>query len=100
MRGMIAPLSDQRTDPELLEMLAEPTMWLVRGTAGPILAIAQNLQSALTMAFEQSRIPGQTVHAIVRMPNDNIVIKPEQIYRLWQHFRFIDQHGHHVGGQR
>lgn len=91
--------TETHTDNELLEMLAEPGLWLVRGGNPPVLATAKNLQSALTMAFERSRV-NEIVLAIVKAPNDEVSIPPHQIYRLWQHFRFEDQFGNQVGGAR
>jgi hypothetical protein len=91
--------TETHTDNELLEMLAESGLWLVRGGAAGVLCTAKNLQSALVMAFEQSTA-NQVVLAIVKMPNDVVSIPPRQIYRLWKHFRFEDQFGNQVGGAR
>jgi hypothetical protein len=38
------------------------------------------------------------VLAIVKSPSDEIVILPDQVYRLWQHFRFVDRFGNQIGG--
>jgi len=91
--------TETHTDNELLEMLAEPGLWLVRGGNPPVLATAKDLQSALTMAFEASTA-NQTVLGIVKMPNDVVQIPAHQIYRLWKYFRFEDQFGNQIGGAR
>jgi hypothetical protein len=46
--------TDTRTDDELLAMLAQPGLWLVRGGPHGVLCTSKNLQSALIMAHEQS----------------------------------------------
>ena len=92
----LQPPDNQRTDEQLLGMLAEPGLWLIRGGPGGVLGMAKDLQSALGMAFEKSGA-NEVVQRIVQMPSDRIAVGPEQIYRLWKHFKFTDAQGNLVG---
>ena len=89
--------SAHRTDEQLLEILADSATWLIRGGPGGALGIAPNLQSAIVRAFEFSRA-NEVVQAIVKMPNDSIVIDADQVYRLQRNFRIEDRFGNQVGG--
>ena len=88
-----------RSDHELLDIIDNGGLWLVLGGIGGALCVAQNLGSALGMAFKQSKA-NVDVHAVVKLPNNAIVILPDQIHRLWQHFRFEDMFGNQVGHHR
>ena len=80
------------SDKDLLGLLDEPGTWVVRSRPSWVLARGQNLQSALVMAWEQLRA-NRIVQAIVRLPSDNIVIKPDQIGRLCKYLKLDDGRG-------
>jgi hypothetical protein len=88
-----------RSDHELLAVIDDNGLWVVRGGIGGPLCVAQNLRSALGMAFKQSTA-NVVVQAVVKLPNNAIVILPDQLHRLWQHFRFEDMFGKQVGHRR
>jgi hypothetical protein len=87
--------TNERTDTELLAILDRPGTWHVRGGRAGILDTGVNLQSALTMAYERHRA-GEIVQGIVKAPADAITLSPDQIVRLWKHFRFVDAYGNLV----
>lgn len=77
-----------QSDDDLLRMLDEPGLWLVRGgptgvLAGPL----STLRAALHQAYELS-MQGKSPGPIVRMPDDNVHIAADQIYRLWRSLGF------------
>jgi hypothetical protein len=82
-------MADDRSDDDLVKLLDTPAIWLVRGASVPILAKAGNLQMALVKAFGQPHT--RAVRTIAKMPNDEIVIHPEQITRLWKLLRIADR---------
>jgi hypothetical protein len=74
----------KRSDDQLLQMIDELGLWLVRG--GPIAVLGRpttTLRAALRQAHEFSK-QGQSLGPIVRMPNDDVIVLADQIYRLWQ----------------
>lgn len=85
---MTIPVSEvagaQRSDDQLLQILDESGMWLVRGGRMGVLGVPTGtLRAALRQAHEFSK-QGQSPGPIVRTPNDDVVIPADQIYRLWQ----------------
>jgi len=87
----MATKDNQKTDQELLAILDEGSSWLIRAISNSqFLALpATNLKSAITMAFEQS-MAGNQLQCIAKISNDEIIVHNDQIYRLWQHFRFVN----------
>ena len=77
-----------RSDDDLIKLLDTPAIWLVRGASVPVLAKCGNLQMALLKAFGQPRT--RVVRAIAKMPNDEVIIHPEQISRLWKLLKIGD----------
>ena len=75
-------MADDRSDDDLVKLRYTPAIWLVRGASVPVLAKGGNLQMALLKAFGQPRT--RVVRTITKMPNDEIVIHPDQISRLWK----------------
>ena len=84
------PGSDsERQDDQLLQILDEPHLWLVRGgRIGVLGGPADSLRAALSQAFSFS-MNGEIPGPIVRMPNDEVVVRAQQIYRLWQELGFL-----------
>jgi len=75
------------TDDELISILDVRGLWLVRA-AGSIRATIETLRGALHEASRKSA-EGVPVTSIVRMPNDEVIIPAEQIYRLWKHLKLV-----------
>lgn len=73
--------ASERTDDELIAMLKTPEMWMVRNPLP--LGIVHSLDEALREAYRQS-LAGRKPTVIVKMPSDEITIRADQIYRLWQ----------------
>jgi hypothetical protein len=82
-------MADDRSDDDLVKLLYTPAIWLVRGAPTPILAKCGNLQMALVKSSGQPR--NRVVRTITKMPNDEIVIHPEQISRLWKLLKIGDR---------
>jgi hypothetical protein len=78
------------SDADLLAILEQPGLWLIRGATAEVLCMATNLRSALEKAFEYAMV-NEAVLAIVKSPSNQLVILPEQIDRLAQHIRFGDK---------
>jgi hypothetical protein len=81
----------KRSDDHLLQMLDESGLWLVRG--GPIGVLGRStttLRAALHQAYEFS-MQRQSPGPIVRMPDDNVMVPADQIYRLWQSLGLADR---------
>lgn len=78
----------KRSDDQLLQMLDESSgLWLVRGGLTGVLISTTTLRAALHRAYEFSK-EGQSPGPIVRMPDDNVSVPAEQIYRLWLRLNF------------
>jgi hypothetical protein len=75
------------SDSELLGVLNEAGLWLVRGGRTEVLCLAIDLRSALVRASEHVAV-ADVVLAIVKSPNNQVMILPEQIDRLCGHMRF------------
>jgi len=81
----------KRSDDQLLQMLDESGhLWIVRGgrmgVLGPPTA---TLRAALRQASESSK-HAQSPGPIVRMPDDNVIVHADQIYRLLIHLGIRD----------
>jgi len=85
--AMLKKTADQYTDGDLVDMFTMAGLWLVLGGPTSVLASGTDLQSALALAHEQS-MANRSVQGIVLMPDERIVISPEQIARLWKHFNY------------
>jgi hypothetical protein len=72
----------RKTDAELLSMLDEPSGWLVRIGATPMVPQG-SLREALRQALDVSGAGHEVMH-IVKVPNDAIFVSSSQIRRLWQ----------------
>jgi hypothetical protein len=71
--------NEERSDDELVALLKAAGTWMVRN---PIpLALAHSLEEALRAAYRQS-LAGRSPTLIVKLPSDEIIIQPHQIYRL------------------
>jgi hypothetical protein len=66
-----------------LNQLDEAGLWIIRGGLAGVLGLATTLREALRLAYDLS-MQGCSPGPIVRMPNDDIVVSPEEIYRLWR----------------
>ena len=72
-------------DDELLMLLLDaPNRWLIRN--GQQTAPASTLRQALRKAYELYG-RGQFLGYIVKQPNDEVVVKAEQVRRLWDHLK-------------
>jgi hypothetical protein len=83
-------ITDTHSDDDLLLMLDEQAMWLVRGGLGaPVLAVVYSLRNALARAYEEEvKIP-RFVLVIVKTPVDDPTIHAAQMGRLWKHLGFV-----------
>lgn len=85
-RSSIVGMDDgsSKSDGLLLQMLDEPGLWLVRGgRLGVLRRPAGTLRGALQQAYDVS-MQGYSPGPIVRMPDDNVRVPVDQIYRLWR----------------
>lgn len=85
-RSSIVGMDDgsSTSDGLLLQMLDEPGLWLVRGGRWGVLGRpAGTLLGALQQAYDVS-MQGHSPGPIVRMPDDNVRVPADQIYRLWR----------------
>jgi hypothetical protein len=90
--GLIRPdvrvMEREQSDDQLWQVLDEPGIWIVRGGSMGVLGRpTKSLHTALQQAHEFS-MQGQSPGPIVRMPDDDIVVPAEQIWRLWRRLGF------------
>jgi hypothetical protein len=80
-------MANRRSDQQLVELL-DDDMWIIRGRSTAILGNSGTLRNALIQTFNLSMhgiSPGSIFKsASIRMPDDEIVIEHEQIFRLWK----------------
>ncbi len=84
-------ITETHSDSELISMLDETAMWLVRGgLQAPVLAVVYSLRDALQRAHEEEMRAAKSVLVIVKTPVDEVAIDRAQMYRLWQKLSLID----------
>jgi len=82
----------RRTDVELEAMLSEKGTWYVRGGPSGIINIESTLEAAVIRVAE-AQAANQVVQAIIKAPNDQIVVEADQIVRLLMLFNLVDNKG-------
>jgi hypothetical protein len=76
--------SSERADAELLKILDVQGFWLVRGGRHQVLGPqCGSLRAALSQAHDFS-MAGESPGPLVCMPDDQIRVPADQIWRLWQ----------------
>jgi len=74
-------------DDQLLQMLDEQVLWLVRGGSVGVLGHpCDTLGKALQQAYDfsmQGKAPGP-----IQMSDGNVIVPADQIYRLWRSLGF------------
>jgi hypothetical protein len=75
---------DEHNDNQLLQMLDEPGAWFIRGgPTGVMGGPTGSLRAALARSRDLS-MHGHSPGPIVRMPDDGVIVLPNQTFRLWQ----------------
>lgn len=84
-------ITDTHSDDDLLLMLDEQAMWLVRGGLGaPVLAVVYSLRDALARAYDEETKVAKSVLVVVKTPVDEVAIHPAQMFRLWRHIEIVN----------